>query len=524
MRKGMKALAFVLLMLVGSIAPVLCLDENDALDQDDYKIVVANHHKDSLIPNIVENGKSASYSIYITNFSDHPLDFSFTGQRNATYLSYDDLESVTVMPTGDERGRDFVKVVFTIHVEEITSSHKGGIVWLIAHVADVIDESIAMESISFAIDVKSSFDTSYSFNKFFGFIDNTLPAPFDSPYVPFFVTLIFVILGAYVAIRLLIPTVTKHIHDKNGRSGKILTMLALIFAIILFIDPGLRILGADLSIILQVRKFSLSVLVIALAVVIWKLYIIAVDRILKKMGQDKKSSVDETYFPIFSMLGKAVLWATGIGTILNIYGLDLTGILISAGIVTLGITLGAQSVLSQMFNGVSLLLTRPFSEGDYLQIGGEVYIVKHVKLMYTEFLSEEKDRIITIPNNTVASATVTNISKYDKAFRLFIYFQIPYGQEVEKVEEVLLQMAEENKYVMHNYNKYKKPILKLIEFQDSGILMRLDVTVVDIAKWRVIESDMKKELYVKLSEAGIEMPFNRLEVTIMNSEVEKSTA
>jgi small-conductance mechanosensitive channel len=313
-------------------------------------------------------------------------------------------------------------------------------------------------------------------------------------------------------------------HDKNGRSGKILTMLALIFAIILFIDPGLRILGADLSIILQVRKFSLSVLVIALAVVIWKLYIIAVDRILKKMGQDKKSSVDETYFPIFSMLGKAVLWATGIGTILNIYGLDLTGILISAGIVTLGITLGAQSVLSQMFNGVSLLLTRPFSEGDYLQIGGEVYIVKHVKLMYTEFLSEEKDRIITIPNNTVASATVTNISKYDKAFRLFIYFQIPYGQEVEKVEEVLLQMAEENKYVMHNYNKYKKPILKLIEFQDSGILMRLDVTVVDIAKWRVIESDMKKELYVKLSEAGIEMPFNRLEVTIMNSEVEKSTA
>jgi small-conductance mechanosensitive channel len=245
---------------------------------------------------------------------------------------------------------------------------------------------------------------------------------------------------------------------------------------------------------------------------------------LNRVGLNKDSPIDLTFLPLFSMVGKFVLWIGGVAAILHVYGFDLTGILISAGIVTLGITMGAQSVLSQLFNGISLLLTRPFNEGDCLQIAGETYVVKHVKLMYTEFLSEEKDRIITIPNNTVASATVTNISKYDKAFRLFIYFQIPYGQEVEKVEEVLLQMAEENKYVMHNYNKYKKPILKLIEFQDSGILMRLDVTVVDIAKWRVIESDMKKELYVKLSEAGIEMPFNRLEVTIMNSEVEKSTA
>ena len=524
MRKGILALVFVLLMVVSSIAPALCMEEADAIDPDDYDIVVA-HHTDSSIPNIVENGKSASYSVYLRNFTDHVLDVKFMGETNApSYLSYDDLENVTLMPAGDEEGRDFAKVTFTIYVEEITSSHKGGMVWLVARIFDVNDESMNMESISFGIDVKSSYDTSGYFNKFFGFIDNTLPEPFDSPYVPFFVTLIVVIIGAFIAIRLIIPMISRFMHDKKGRSRKILTLSAIALAIILFIDPGLRILGADLSIILQVQKFSMSVLVIALAIIIWKIYIIAVDKLLKKLGQDKNSSLDETYLPIFSMLGKTALWVSGIAIILNIYGLDLTGILISAGIVTLGITLGAQSVLSQMFNGISLLLTRPFSEGDYLQIGGEVYIVRHVRLMYTEFMSEEKDRIITIPNNAVAAATVTNISKYDKAFRLFIYFQIPYGQQVEKVEKVLLEMAEESKYVMHNYDKYKKPILKLIEFQDSGILMRLDVTVVDIAKWRVIESDMKKELYIKLNENGIEMPFNRLEVTIMNSEPDSTSA
>ena len=125
-----------------------------------------------------------------------------------------------------------------------------------------------------------------------------------------------------------------------------------------------------------------------------------------------------------------------------------------------------------------------------------------------------------MPNNVAASLTSVNMSKYDKAYRLYIFFQIPYDVEVKKAEEVMLQFAEESKYVVHDYTKYKKPIVKLIEFQDAGVLLRLDVTIADYAKKPTIQSEMKKELYVKLAESGIEAPYNRLEVKVLDNEPE----
>jgi len=505
----------VLTAMVCLAVPTASSDEAYAIEHDDFKVMVPFHDPTAGIPNIVENGKSATYSIYISNFSDHVLDISFVGSVSDSYLSFDTPESLTVMRAGDPEGRDMVKTSFTIYVEEVTTSHKGGMVYLHVRIADVDDESIDLVPITFGIDVKSNFDTSGNFNRFFGIIDNTLPAPYDTPFVPFIVTLLGVLALAFVAVRLVIPLFSKYVEDDKRRYENIMTLLVLIIAVALFIDPGLRILGADLNLILQVQKLSVTLLVVMICVTIWKLFMMLAEGLLRKLGEKENSPLDSTFLPLFSMIAKFVLWIGGIGVILHVFGFDLTGILISAGIVTLGITLGAQSVLSQLFNGISLLLTRPFNEGDYLLIDGTTYVVRQVKLMYTEFTSEDTDRIITIPNNTVAAATIVNMSKYDKAYRMKITFQVPYGEDIKKVERVLLEMADENEYVMHNYRKYKKPAVRLIEFEDSGILMRLDVTVTDYANTPTIMSDIKKALYATLREENIEMPFNRLEVSIM---------
>ncbi len=518
MKRGLMASAVVVLMILGCFIPLMQSDESEAIDHDDYKISIPFADISEIVPIVMENGATKTFSIYITNYSAHVLDVAFTAFSDVSYLYSETSESVTIMPAGDSEGRDFVKVYFKIITETITSSHNGGRVFLQIHIADVEDESVFLVPVSFSVKVNSNFDTSGTYNRFFGIIDNTLPEPFDSPYVPFFVTLLGVIVMGFVVVRVLIPIVTRYATENKERTKKILTLGVLIVSILLFLDPGLRILGSDLSLILQVQKISMTALIIVLAITIWKIYMILVESVLKRLGQDKESAVDMTFLPIFSMIGKFVLWVGGIASILHVYGFDLTGILISAGIVTLGITMGAQSVLSQLFNGISILLTRPFSEGDYLLIDGEVYVVKQVKLMYTEFTSYEKDRIITIPNDKVAGATIVNMSKYDRAYRMQILFEIPYGEDLEKVERVILEMAEESKHVMHNYNKYKKPVVKLMDFQDSGILMRLDITVMDFAKYQTIQSDMKKELYLKLAEEGIEMPYSRLEVTILNNQ------
>lgn len=522
-RKKAAILSLAILMTAACLMPLGTANETDALEPTDYKVSTPGFFLgDDAISISIGNGHSRTIMIYVQNFTDYVLDVAFYSILGSADVYADEVLNLTLMPAGDPEGRDLIKQPYNIYVKEVTSSHNDARVALEVFVTNLFDDSYSIHTIKFDVDVISAFDTSGSFNRFLGFIDNTLPAPFDAPLVPFLVTLVIFFVLALLVIRLCIPALSTLLnettsHKDRKRFKTLLTLTVMIATVALFIDPGLKILGADINWIYVVNKIAMTVLVVVMAIAIWKVYMIITESILTKLGKMEDSKVDLTLLPLFAMFGKLFLWVGGCAAILHIYGMDLSGILISAGIVTLGITLGAQSVLSQFFSGIILLLTRPFSKGDYVLINDVTHIVKDVKLMYTEFLGDEKDRIITMPNNAVASATIVNMSKYDKAYRLYINFQIPYDVDIKKAEEIVLQIAEENEHVLHDYNRYKRPVVKLIEFQDAGIELRLDVTIRDFAKKPTIQSDLKKELYVKLAENGIEAPYNRLDVRILDN-------
>ena len=300
MKSKVMAIAFIALMMASCIMPMADAEDSGVLEPDDFKITVPFHPIHSTLPTIVENGKSVTYSIYITNYTEHVLDVQFSASTNSpSYLRYSDVEAITIMPAGDPQGRDFVKTSFTVSVVEVTGSHKDGQVYLQVHLADVETEAFTIVPITFGIEVQSNFDTSGSYNKFFGVINNTLPEPFDTPYVPFFVTFLGFIVMALVAVKIIIPFIIKYVDDHKDRTKKILSLAVLILAIVLFIDPGLRILGADLDLILQVRKASYTILIIVLAVAIWKIYMIVVESILNRIAKDENSPIDMSFLPVF---------------------------------------------------------------------------------------------------------------------------------------------------------------------------------------------------------------------------------
>ena len=529
-RKGMNAkgvaVAVAVIMAAMCLVPMLA-EDGEAVTEDDFKVSMPLWYTDEPNHVTIGNGHSKSFIIYIQNFSEHIMDVAFINLILGNNVSGSEIRNLTLMGAGDPNGGDLLKVEYTLSVDELSRSYKSVPVRLNIMLTDLTDDSMKSKTLIFDVTVTSSFDMSGSYNRFFGIFPNTLPAPFDTSVTPFVVTLLVILGIAGVVIRMLIPRLeammSEHATERTTRRGKILiTLGVLIIALMIFMDPGLKILGISLEWYYYLDKISLTVLTIVLAVTIWKIYMIVSESMLYRLGKIEDSRVDLTLLPIFAMFGKLFLWIGGLAIILHLYGIDLSGILVSAGIVTLGITLGAQSVISQFFSGMSLLLTRPFSRGEYIELNGQTYIVSKVKLMYTEFFGVDQDRIITMPNNAVAAATIVNLSKYDRAYRLYIGFTIPYGIDVDKAEEVMLQLAEESEHVVHNYEKYKKPAVRLIEFQPSGVELRLEVTIKDYARMRVIQSDLKKELYIKLAENGIHAPYNRLDVTILNYENENN--
>ena len=113
------------------------------------------------------------------------------------------------------------------------------------------------------------------------------------------------------------------------------------------------------------------------------------------------------------------------------------------------------------------------------------------------------------------------MSKYDKAYRMYIEFDIPSNLDVKKVEEFMLQLANESEHVMHDETKYKRPRVKFIDFKGTSVHLRLDATIRNFEDLPEIESEMKRGLFVKLAEAGMEAPYSKLKVSAKGNETEE---
>jgi small-conductance mechanosensitive channel len=189
--------------------------------------------------------------------------------------------------------------------------------------------------------------------------------------------------------------------------------------------------------------------------------------------------------------------------------------MVSAGVVSLGITLGAQSVLNQFFSGIVILSTRPFKKGDFLKINGEVYIVTKVKLMYTEFTNWGKDQIVTMPNNAVASATLVNLTRGSAVARILVFVSVAYDANMTKVKEILIKAAEMHPHVIKD-GSYSRPSTTMTEWLDSGVQYRLACYVDDFDDSPKYAGQLREMIFTMFKDSGIEIPYSRVQVDLLS--------
>jgi small-conductance mechanosensitive channel len=470
----------------------------------------------------LRNGEDWDWTIYITNLSNNYLDLRFNATTESSEIHLERPGGSMLHPSGSTEGSDIYRGEICLKVDKVAEPHEQVKVTMIIGITDIHDKSTDIIEIVFLVKVSSIYDTSMFYNKFLGIFDNTLPAPLDSPWVPFVVTILFWIIVSEVACVVLAPRLARRLDkftsdDDAKKFESIITKLIVIWVFLLSLNMGLQILGAHATLISWFSSASTIFYIVIFMVIIWKVYQVVMEGILMRLEDetDGNSTLDVTLMPLARMIGKIVLWIAGTSLILSTFGVDLQGILVSAGVISLGITLGAQNVLSQFFSGVVLLMTRPFKKGDFLKINDKVYIVKKVKIMFTEFLSWDKDQVITMPNNAVTAATIVNLTRDDEAYRLYVYFDVAYGVDLKKAEQVMLDVANKSPVVLHD-DKHAAPNVRMTNFGDSGIELRLGVTVKDFNGNITAASSLRMEVYQAFVDNGIEVPYNRLEVTMLN--------
>lgn len=90
-------------------------------------------------------------------------------------------------------------------------------------------------------------------------------------------------------------------------------------------------------------------------------------------------------------------------------GIDVTGVVALASVLTLAISLSVQDALTNLIGGFTLFYTKPFAIGDYAEISGQSGTVQQIGLTYTKLLTSD-GKIVSIPNSAVVSAQIVNYS------------------------------------------------------------------------------------------------------------------
>ena len=122
-----------------------------------------------------------------------------------------------------------------------------------------------------------------------------------------------------------------------------------------------------------------------------------------------KSKLEKAAHSLIKSLSKAVMYILLALIAASSLGIDVTGIVALASVVTLAISLALQNSLTNLIGGFTLLYTHPFKSGDYVEVNGQAGTVQEIGMAYTKLITPD-NKLVQIPNGTVVANDIVNYS------------------------------------------------------------------------------------------------------------------
>ena len=260
----------------------------------------------------------------------------------------------------------------------------------------------------------------------------------------------------------------------------------------------------------RVLDFIIEVALAFVFIVIGMKLIGWVRKILRKSLE--KNHADTGLVQFLDSLVKYGLYILLALTILQRFGVQTTSIVAAIGSVGVAIGLALQGSLSNFAGGVIILLIKPFKVGDYVIQGSLEGTVSEIQLFYTTLTTPDNRKII-IPNGQLADNSLINATAADTR-RLDIKVGISYNSDVKLAKDLLLKLGENDSDTLKEEGK--APMAAVDELADSSVNMLLRVWTPTDKYWDV-KFRLTEAVKTTFDEAGIEIPFNQLDVHLINS-------
>ncbi len=221
----------------------------------------------------------------------------------------------------------------------------------------------------------------------------------------------------------------------------------------------------------------------------------------EKRGLDK--TITRTIIYISKLAAKVAVAICLVGYV----GIDTSGL--AALITSFGVCIGlaVNGAVSNLAGGIVLILTRPFKLDDFIEACGYSGTVEEIRVTQTKLRTGD-NKVVYLPNGSLSSSEIVNYS--EKATRRVDFtFSIAYSNDFDQAKTIVMELMQAHELVL----KDPAPMVRVTAHNASSVDLVARAWVNSGDYWTV-NFDLLEQVKKAFDAAGIEIPFNQLDVHV----------
>ena len=235
-----------------------------------------------------------------------------------------------------------------------------------------------------------------------------------------------------------------------------------------------------------------AVLTLVIGAVAVRFLIWLLDKGMKTFG------IEKGFRTFFHSVAKFALWCLVLILAAGTLGFDPSSLVTLLGVLGLAISLAVQGSLSNIAGGFTIMATKPFVVGDFIEITGTVGLVREIGLIHT-MMDTTDSKVVFLPNSQVASAKIINYSRH-KQRRIELSFKAAAEADPVAVRAAILKGVANVPDVLRE----PEPFAGVASFGEKSTEFALRVWV-DNHHYRTVTHDLQEAVRAAFVEEGIKL-------------------